>query len=181
MAAETRSTDSNLTSGEPASMRRTTALRVLELLFPYFRLRSLLLLISIADWAVFITTLAIDSEMPLVPSSKAPRRCPIQNRAVLSRSIFMLPFCMVLYSGAFKRHAFEYAPGPPHPFCCLSSLCHFPLIFDLCLPLYSIPYISTGFSLRNEGSVSVLCFCLFMHHHSRNFGRIRGQCTPFGG
>ncbi|CDJ31252.1 rhomboid family domain-containing protein, putative [Eimeria mitis] len=69
LRAETRSTDSNLTSGDSSSVRRTTALRVLELLFPYFRLRSLLLLISIADWAVFITTLAIDSEMPLVPST----------------------------------------------------------------------------------------------------------------
>ncbi|CDJ58339.1 rhomboid family domain-containing protein, putative [Eimeria maxima] len=68
LRAETRSTDSNVTSGESTSVRRTTALRVLELLFPYFRLRSLLLLISIADWAVFITTLAMDSEMPLVPS-----------------------------------------------------------------------------------------------------------------
>ncbi|CDJ51808.1 rhomboid family domain-containing protein, putative [Eimeria brunetti] len=68
LRAETRSTDSNLTNGDSTSLRRTTALRVLELLFPYFRLRSLLLLISIADWAVFITTLAIDSEMPLVPS-----------------------------------------------------------------------------------------------------------------
>ena len=52
------------------SARRSTALRVLELVFPYFRLRSLLLLISIADWAVFITTLVLDSEMPLVPSSQ---------------------------------------------------------------------------------------------------------------
>ncbi|CDJ40567.1 rhomboid family domain-containing protein, putative [Eimeria tenella] len=66
--AETRSTDSSISSGGSASVSRTTALRVLDLLFPYFRLRSLLLLISVADWVVFITTLALDSEMPLVPS-----------------------------------------------------------------------------------------------------------------
>ncbi|OEH80371.1 rhomboid family domain-containing protein [Cyclospora cayetanensis] len=67
--ADTRSSGSSVNSGASASAQRTTALRVLELLFPYFRLKSLLLLISVVDWAIFITTLAIDSEMPLVPST----------------------------------------------------------------------------------------------------------------
>ncbi|KAL8275839.1 hypothetical protein Esti_000402 [Eimeria stiedai] len=54
--------------GSSGYAQRSTALRVLELLFPFFRWRSLLLLVSIVDWAVYITTLALDSEMPLVPS-----------------------------------------------------------------------------------------------------------------
>lgn len=70
-SADTQSTGSSAGSGGASVARRTTALRVLELLFPFFRWRSLLLLISIADWAIFITTLALDSEMPLVPSSEA--------------------------------------------------------------------------------------------------------------
>lgn len=86
-AAETRSTDSSISSGGSASVSRTTALRVLDLLFPYFRLRSLLLLISVADWVVFITTLALDSEMPLVPSSELPNRSTLPWRSLVDAQL----------------------------------------------------------------------------------------------
>ncbi|KAL8453098.1 hypothetical protein Emed_000968 [Eimeria media] len=70
LRADTQSTggSSAASGGSSGYAQRSTALRVLELLFPFFRWRSLLLLVSIADWAVYITTLALDSEMPLVPS-----------------------------------------------------------------------------------------------------------------
>lgn len=49
---------------------RSLPIKFLELLFPYITWKSVLLVITVTQWALYIAMLCIDSEMPLVPSGK---------------------------------------------------------------------------------------------------------------
>ncbi|PFH34426.1 rhomboid protease ROM1 [Besnoitia besnoiti] len=65
--AGSRGSDSTSSGGsEPRSM----PIRFLELLFPHFHLKSAVLLISILDWVLYIVTVCLDTELPLIPAPK---------------------------------------------------------------------------------------------------------------
>lgn len=52
-----------------SSSSRSLPVKFLELLFPHITWKSVLLLIAIGQWTVYIVMLCIESELPLVPSS----------------------------------------------------------------------------------------------------------------
>lgn len=56
--------------GYASEGRRSLPIRFLELLFPNVTWKSSLIVISVAQWALYITTIAVGSELPLVPDSK---------------------------------------------------------------------------------------------------------------
>ncbi|EPR64979.1 rhomboid protease ROM1 [Toxoplasma gondii TgCatPRC2] len=66
--AETGSRDSDSTSSGGAAPR-SMPIRFLELLFPHFSLKSVVLAISIVDWIFYIVTVCLDTELPLIPAA----------------------------------------------------------------------------------------------------------------
>ncbi|PHJ23454.1 rhomboid protease rom1 [Cystoisospora suis] len=64
-AAEEGNTRSDSSrSGEPRSM----PIRFIELLFPHFSFKSVILFTSVVDWILYIITVCLDTELPLIPA-----------------------------------------------------------------------------------------------------------------